>query len=55
MVFRLILLTKLASDCSLTLRNKALYNRNIALKYLLNGNIIDTRAVVELLPIVQND
>ncbi|MGP1914742.1 MAG: co-chaperone GroES family protein [Candidatus Hodgkinia cicadicola] len=35
--------------------DKVLYNRNAALKYSLNGNIIDILDVVELLAIVSND
>ncbi|MGP1911315.1 MAG: hypothetical protein ACTS4T_00635 [Candidatus Hodgkinia cicadicola] len=35
--------------------DRVLYNRNVALKYSLNGNVVDILEVIELLAIVYND
>ncbi|MGP1916553.1 MAG: co-chaperone GroES family protein [Candidatus Hodgkinia cicadicola] len=48
-------INEVSAGLSVKTGDKVLYNRNIALKYLLNGNIIDILDVVELLAIVQND
>ncbi|MGP1914395.1 MAG: co-chaperone GroES [Candidatus Hodgkinia cicadicola] len=48
-------ISEVSAGLSVKPGEKVLYNRNIALKYLLNGNIIDILDVVELLAIVRND
>ncbi|MGP1917475.1 MAG: hypothetical protein ACTS45_00455 [Candidatus Hodgkinia cicadicola] len=35
--------------------DRVLYNRNVALKYSLNGNVIDILEVTDLLAIIHND
>ncbi|MGP1918269.1 MAG: co-chaperone GroES family protein, partial [Candidatus Hodgkinia cicadicola] len=48
-------ISEVSDELSVKIGDKVLYNRNAALKYSLNGNIIDILDVAELLALIRND
>ncbi|MGP1911853.1 MAG: hypothetical protein ACTTM7_00110 [Candidatus Hodgkinia cicadicola] len=46
---------EVSNEVYVTAGDRVLYNRNVALKYSLNGNVVDILEVTDLLAIVHND